>query len=236
MDASQVVPLLAAVAAYLTVKVLLGGLGAAYAAGSMKGRAFGRAIADMLPGDLIVLPVGPLLALTQVRIGPVGVALFLLPLLFARYVVNLWSQTKSSHLHMVRVLMSAVDAADPFTRDHSYRVSRMSMRVGRHLGMRDAALEEMEFAALLHDIGRTAIQRDVLVKRGKLTEQEMLLLRVHPKIGADLLAGLRFFPGASEIVLSHHEQPDGKGYPRGLRVTPCRWAAASSWPWPRSTP
>src|SRR5262249_29601147 len=113
-------------------------------------------------------------------------------------------------------LMAAVDAADPFTRDHSYRVSRMSLCVGRHLGLRDGALEELEFAALLHDIGRTAIQRDVLVKRGKLTEQEMMLLRAHPRIGSDLLGGLRFFPGASDIVHAHHEQPDGKGYPRGL--------------------
>ena len=113
--------------------------------------------------------------------------------------------------------MSAVDAADPFTRDHSYRISRMSLRLGRHFGMRDAALEELEFAALLHDIGRTAIQRDVLMKRGKLNEQEMLLLHAHPRIGAELMAGQRFFPGAAEIVLAHHEQPDGAGYPHGLQ-------------------
>src|SRR6185436_2964990 len=111
----------------------------------------------------------------------------------------------------------SVDAADSFTRDHSYRVSRMSMSLGRHLGMRPAALEELEFAALLHDIGRAAIQRDVLLKRGKLTEQEMLLLQVHPRIGADFLTGERFFPGAAEIVHSHHEQPDGAGYPRALQ-------------------
>ena len=217
VSSDQAIPLLAAVAAYLFAKGLIGGVGNWFAATTRRGRAFLSWFEEHLAGDLIVLPVGPLLALTQVRIGPVGVALFLLPLLFARYVFNLWSQTKAAHLHMVRVLMSAVDAADPFTRDHSYRVSRMSLRVGRHLGMRAAALEELEFAALLHDIGRTAIQRDILVKRGKLTEQEMLLLQVHPRIGSELLAGMRFFPGAAEIVLAHHEQPDGKGYPRGLQ-------------------
>jgi HD-GYP domain-containing protein (c-di-GMP phosphodiesterase class II)/serine/threonine protein phosphatase PrpC len=216
VSVDQVPPLLGAAAVYVVIKGLIGGTGNAFAAGSARARAFRSWFDEHLAGDLIVLPVGPLLALTQVRIGPVGVALFLLPLLFARYVCNLWAQTKSAHLHMVRVLMSAVDAADPFTRDHSYRVSRMTLRVGRHLGLRAAALEELEFAALLHDIGRTAIQRDVLVKRGRLTDQEMLLLQVHPKIGADLLAGLRFFPCAAEIVHAHHEQPDGKGYPRGL--------------------
>jgi serine/threonine protein phosphatase PrpC len=216
VSTDQVLPLLAAVATYLAIKGLIAGLGNIFVGGRRRGRAMRSWFEEHLAGDLIVLPVGPLLALTQVRIGPVGVALFLLPLLFARYVFNLWSQTKAAHLDMVRVLMSAVDAADPFTRDHSYRVSRMSLQVGRHLGLRAAALEELEFASLLHDIGRTAIQRDVLVKRGRLTEQEMLLLQVHPKIGADLLAGMRFFPCASEIVHSHHEQPDGKGYPRGL--------------------
>ena len=217
VSADQVLPLLAAVATYLAVKGVIGGVGDAFAATSRRARAFGAWFAEHLPGDLLLLPVGPLLALTQVRIGPVGVALFLLPLLFARYVFKLWTETKAAHLAMVRVLMSAVDGADPFTRDHSYRVSRMSLSVGRHLGMRAAALEELEFAAILHDIGRTAIQRDVLTKRGKLNEQEMLLLQAHPRIAADLMAGQRFFPGAPEIVLAHHEQPDGAGYPRGLQ-------------------
>ncbi len=213
----QLVPLLAAAGAYLAVKGLIGAVGQAFAAESDHGRAFQRWFAENLPGDLVLLPIGPLLALTQVHIGPAGVALFLLPLLFARYVFNLWSQTRIAHLHMVRALMSAVDAADPFTRDHSYRISRMSLSLGRHFGMRDSALEELEFAALLHDIGRTAIQRDVLMKRGKLNEQEVLLLHAHPRIGAELMAGQRFFPGAADIVLAHHEQPDGAGYPKGLR-------------------
>ncbi len=216
VSVDQLVPLLAAAGTYLAVKGILGGVGQAFAAGSDHARAFRAWFAEHLPGDLVLLPIGPLLALTQVRIGPAGVALFLLPLLFARYAFNLWSQTRAGHLHMVRALMSAVDAADPFTRDHSYRISRMSLRLGRHFGLRDAALEELEFAALLHDIGRTAIQRDVLMKRGKLNEQEMLLLHAHPRIGAELMAGQRFFPGAAEIVLAHHEQPDGAGYPNGL--------------------
>jgi serine/threonine protein phosphatase PrpC len=216
VDLDQVLPLCAAVLAYLAVKGAIGGVGSALFAVTGRRRALLSWFEENLAGDLVVLPIGPLLALTQVRIGPVGVALFLLPLAFARYVFNLWSQTKAGHLQMVRMLMSAVDAADPFTRDHSYRVSRMCLRVGRHLGMRPAALEELEFAALMHDIGRTAIQRDILVKRGRLTEQEMLLLQVHPRIGAEMLSGLRFFPGAAEIVHAHHEQPDGKGYPLGL--------------------
>jgi protein phosphatase len=82
--------------------------------------------------------------------------------------------------------------------------------------MRAPALEELEYAALLHDIGRTAIQRDILMKRGRLTEQEMQLLQAHPRIGAEIIGEQRLFPRSAEIVHAHHEQPDGKGYPRGL--------------------
>ena len=84
------------------------------------------------------------------------------------------------------------------------------------MGLPDPELEELEYAALLHDIGRTAIKRDILTKPGKLSEAEQSVLRTHPRVGYDLLAKLRFYPGAAEIVYSHHERPDGKGYPRAL--------------------
>lgn len=144
------------------------------------------------------------------------VVLCLLPLFLVRRALDAWTEAREGHLQHTRALMAAVDAADPFTRDHSYRVSRMSLSLGRELGLRGRALEELEFAALVHDLGRTALQRDVLVKRGKLTEKEMLHLQAHPRIGSELIAGERFFKGAIDIVLSHHEQPDGGGYPRGL--------------------
>jgi hypothetical protein len=95
VSTDQLLPLLAAIAVYVAVKGLIGGAGNAFAAGRGRGWAFRSWFEEHLAGDLIVLPVGPLLALTQVRIGPVGVALFLLPLLFARYVCNLWSQTRA---------------------------------------------------------------------------------------------------------------------------------------------
>ncbi|MEP7027297.1 MAG: HD domain-containing phosphohydrolase [Candidatus Eisenbacteria bacterium] len=215
LRADQAGPLAVACATYLLVKTLLGA-GAARLGAGARSRGLRAFLREATPGDLVVVPFGVLLALTQVRIGPVGAALFLLPLLFARYVFKLWVETRNAHLGMVRTLMSAVDAGDAFTRGHSYRISKMSLRVGRHLGLPEADLDELEFAALLHDIGRTAIQRDILIKTGRLTEQEQLVLRMHPRIGHDIMAGLKFFPRAAKIVLAHHEQPDGQGYPQGL--------------------
>ncbi len=164
----------------------------------------------------LLLPLGVLIALTQVRVGPVGAALFLLPLLVARYAFTLWVEAKRTHVATLRVLMTAVDAGDPFTRGHSRRIAAMCTAVARRLGLSEDEVAEIEVAALLHDIGRTAIQRGILDKPGRLDEAEQSLLRTHPRVGAELIERFRFFPRAADIVHAHHEQPDGRGYPRGL--------------------
>ncbi|MGQ0722347.1 MAG: HD-GYP domain-containing protein [Candidatus Eiseniibacteriota bacterium] len=162
------------------------------------------------------LPFGILLALVHLRIGPVGVALFLIPLFLARFSFKLWIDTKASHIATVQALVSAIDASDPFTRGHSYRISKYAVRIARHLGVSEKEVEEIEYGALLHDIGKIAIQHDILLKPGQLDDRERELMRTHPKVGHDILKGLKFLEGAAEIVYCHHEQPDRKGYPRGL--------------------
>jgi protein phosphatase len=92
----------------------------------------------------------------------------------------------------------------------------MCLAVAKRLGVPEKDLDELEYAALLHDFGRTTIQHEIQVRRGGLTEKEQAEIRTHPKVGHDILRRLRLFPGAADIVLAHHEQPDGKGYPRGV--------------------
>jgi HD-GYP domain-containing protein (c-di-GMP phosphodiesterase class II)/serine/threonine protein phosphatase PrpC len=213
----QIAPFLGACAAYLAVKAAIGAGSAALGAPRLASRAGLAYLQESALPDLALFPVGYVLALTQVRVGPTGLALFLLPLLLARYFFLHWMETKRAHLEMVRTLMTAVDAADPLTWGHSYRISKICVKVGKQLGMTERDLDELEFAALLHDIGRTAIRHDILVKPGRLTEQEQSVLRTHPKVGYDILSGLRLYRNAPEIVYAHHEQPNGKGYPRGLQ-------------------
>ena len=181
-----------------------------------KGDSVFRRFVTTFPGDLIITPFGVLLAYTQSSVGALGVALFLVPLLLARYYFNHWIDTKRHLSSIMRTMMATVDAADPLTWGHSDRISRMAVSVGRKLGMSKPDLEDLENAALLHDIGRTAILREVLTKPGKLSTNERSALLSHPTIGRDIVDGFHLFGAAAEIVHAHHEQPDGKGYPRGL--------------------
>lgn len=138
-------------------------------------------------------------------------------LALAAAVRALWKRTQRGHTDTVRTLMASIDAADPMTRGQSSRIANLSLQVGRRLGLDTAELAELEYAALLHEIGRTAIQRDLVAKPGSLSNQEQAVLHTHPALGSEAVQRFGFFPGAARIVLAHHEQPDGAGYPQGLR-------------------
>ena len=213
----QVLPLAAAAAAYLAVKHGLAFLSGQVRTNPLDRGSLGERFQQGLLGDIIVLPFGALLAWTQALVGPIGIALFLVPLLLARYYFNHWNESRRHLSAVLRTMMSAVDAADPLTWGHSERISRMSLAVGRRLQMPQSELDTLEVAALLHDIGRTAILREILVKPGRLSAHERASLQTHPTIGRDIVSGLHGFGNAAEIVHAHHEQPDGKGYPQGLK-------------------
>jgi HD-GYP domain-containing protein (c-di-GMP phosphodiesterase class II) len=116
----------------------------------------------------------------------------------------------------VRTLSSVIDACDPFTQGRSYRISRFCVRVGEHLGISGQELEDLEYAALLHEIGRTAAHHGLILKSGRLSDTEMASLRTHPEISYQVLKDTPSLAGAAEIIRAHHEQPDGKGYPHEL--------------------
>jgi HD-GYP domain-containing protein (c-di-GMP phosphodiesterase class II) len=120
-------------------------------------------------------------------------------------------------LETVRLLMSAIDAFDPFTRGHSARIAFACTKVARQLGLPAEEIDQTEYAALLHDIGRTAIHLDILTRPGTLSGEEREVLHTHPTVGRDIINRIPGLESAAAIVYAHHEQPDGRGYPRGLR-------------------
>lgn len=166
---------------------------------------------------LAFLPVAAVIALLYRHSGVWTIALFIIPLFLARYSFQLYLDMRETHINTVAALTSAIDASDPFTHGHSHRVSRYALRIAREMGMTSKDLETLEYAALLHDIGKIAIQNDVLLKVGPLTDEEWKALRSHPDIGADIVEQLKFLREAVEVIRHHHERPDGSGYPLGLR-------------------
>ncbi len=162
------------------------------------------------------LPIGAIIVLSYVSHGPWTILLFIVPIFLARYTFKLYLDMKEAHINTVAALTSAVDASDPFTHGHSYRVSRYALLIGRKMGLSGRDLEILEYGALLHDIGKIAIQHDILMKPGKLTDGEFITLKQHPTIGADIVENLKFLREAAVLVRYHHEQPNGRGYPEGL--------------------
>jgi putative nucleotidyltransferase with HDIG domain len=166
---------------------------------------------------LAFLPVGAIIALLYANSGVWTIALFIIPLFLARYSFQLYLDMREAHINTVAALTSAIDASDPFTHGHSFRVSRYALRIGRVMGLSLKDLEMLEYAALLHDIGKIGIKNDILLKVGPLTEEEWQALKSHPNVGADIVEQLKFLKEAAHIIRCHHERPDGMGYPRGLK-------------------
>src|SRR3954465_6586801 len=125
----------------------------------------------------------------------------------------------SAYLGTIRALALALDARDPYTAGHSERVSALSLAIGRCLWLDDAQLEVLRLGALLHDIGKIGISDHVLMKPGPLTAEEYEIIKQHPVVGARILRRVPFLEPHIPIVELHHERPDGKGYPHGLRGT-----------------
>jgi HD-GYP domain-containing protein (c-di-GMP phosphodiesterase class II) len=120
------------------------------------------------------------------------------------------------HEQALRVLVEAMDIRHKETSDHSERVVRMASGLAKLAGVEGDALRDIKFGALLHDIGKLALPDSILIKPGKLDEEETRVMRTHPRMGYDMLQRIDFLHGASAIPYSHHERWDGTGYPQGL--------------------
>jgi putative nucleotidyltransferase with HDIG domain len=125
--------------------------------------------------------------------------------------------TESAYVGAIRALALALDARDPYTAGHSERVSAVSVAVGRQMKLPPDQLEIVRLGALLHDIGKIGISDAVLRKPGPLTAEEFKMIQEHPGVGARILRSVHFLAPHLHIVELHHEQPDGHGYPHGLR-------------------
>lgn len=120
---------------------------------------------------------------------------------------------------MVECITSALDARDPYTGNHSRRVSDMACFLCGKLGISHEETQEIHISGHLHDIGKIGVPDRVLLKPGKLNDEEWELMKKHPEIGADILSKCPHFSRIAAIILHHHERWDGKGYPFGAKGT-----------------
>lgn len=116
----------------------------------------------------------------------------------------------------IKSIAHALDAKDKYTHGHSMRVTLYSLALAKKLDLQDDLLEEIETAGLLHDIGKIAIPEKILLKPGKLTEEEFNVIKTHPELGERFVTGIEKLKLISNWLKSHHERYDGKGYPDGL--------------------
>lgn len=120
---------------------------------------------------------------------------------------------------MVECITSALDARDPYTGNHSRRVSDMACFLCQKLGISHEETQEIHISGHLHDIGKIGVPDRVLLKPEKLNDEEWALMKKHPEIGADILSKSPHFSRIAAIILHHHERWDGKGYPFGAKGT-----------------
>ena len=163
------------------------------------------------------VPLTAIIILVYRFTAPWTLALFIIPLLLLRYAYRLYLDMKETHIATLTALTSALDAKDAYTNGHSFRVSRYAVLIGEELGLSAKKMEVLEYSALLHDVGKIGVSGDIISKPGKLTDEEFEKMKSHPVIGAQIIERLKFLDKAAEIVKHHHERPDGRGYPDGLK-------------------
>lgn len=169
-----------------------------------------------LPTQMALAMVGLLMAQVLI-ISPLAFPLFLFPLFLARQVYQRYAGLRDAYLDMVRSLVGALEAKDPYTRGHSERVAQYARALAGSAGDDDRTLDNVEQAALLHDIGKLSLPCAVLSKPAALSAEEVQLVRRHPWVGGEMVKRIPALRRLVDPIQAHHERIDGSGYPIGMR-------------------
>ncbi len=116
----------------------------------------------------------------------------------------------------VRALSATAEYRDPYTAGHQRRVARLAAAIAREMGLSPEQVEGVEVAGIVHDIGKSTVPTEILSKPGRLSPEEMALVRMHPRASFEILRKIEFPWPVALVSLQHHERLDGSGYPEGL--------------------
>ena len=157
---------------------------------------------------------------SRTEIGDLGNSFNLMTDQIERFIGDLQRSAEENRqlfIGTVKALAAAIDGKDPYTRGHSERVSRFSMAIAQRLGLSDEEVEKIRISALLHDVGKIAIDDKILKKPAALTDEEYEVMKGHPQKGYKIMSQIpamkEFLPG----MYMHHEMVNGLGYPQGLK-------------------
>jgi HD-GYP domain-containing protein (c-di-GMP phosphodiesterase class II) len=150
--------------------------------------------------------------------GSLGLLGVIIPIIAVRHVYGLYHELEHSGQELLQVMVKAIEARDPYTSGHSLRVSAMSRAIAVEVGLPAREIEDIETAALLHDVGKIHEEfAPLLRKEGRLTDEETALMQTHSAKSADLVGIISKFHGfIQNSVRHHHERWDGQGYPDGV--------------------
>jgi HD-GYP domain-containing protein (c-di-GMP phosphodiesterase class II) len=126
------------------------------------------------------------------------------------------ARLESSYLETVTALAAAMEAKDHYTADHADMLAMMAVAVGRSLGLSERELRDLQFASVLHDIGKIGIPGNILNKPDKLTDEEFAVMAEHTIIGERIISAIDYLAPIGKAIRAAHERWDGRGYPDGL--------------------
>jgi putative nucleotidyltransferase with HDIG domain len=208
------------IAALVLTGVLLNDLLVSFAQNVVRGtpirRFWTQSVSSMLPSQIALGFVGVAIAQIVVSVGVWGFALFIVPLIVARQTYQRSVQLREAYADTISSLVAALEAKDVYTKGHSVRVAKYSVSIAAALGISDTAIERLEYAALLHDIGKVGVSRRVLAKPSALSSDEFTEIKRHPDIGAHILADVPYLADLVPSIEAHHERLDGSGYGHGV--------------------
>src|SRR5690349_6364932 len=157
---------------------------------------------------------------SRTELGDLGNSFNLMTDQVERFISDLQQSAEENRqlfIGTVKGLAAAIDGKDPYTRGHSERVSRFSMAIAQRLGLTDEEIEKIRISALLHDVGKIAIDDNILKKPAALTDEEYEIMKTHPQRGYKIMSQIpamkEYLPG----MYMHHEMVNGMGYPQGLK-------------------
>ncbi len=130
---------------------------------------------------------------------------------------RLYHNLLNVYLETIRSLAAAIDAKDSYTHGHSRRVTDLSVGLALEMNLPKTDVDTIRHASLLHDVGKIGISEQILLKPGRLNDEEFETIKAHPYIGAGILNSIEFLKNVCEIIKHHHERFDGRGYPDGLQ-------------------